>query len=151
MNKLSHSWQLGQSSKYGDMGQMSILWVQSVLSIDIVTFSTRTYCCRVYWIWLFVPYWVFERCVVDCIGRGLSTHWLMIFPRTWSMTKNIRLEISPKTFFFTQDHVLMVNVNYRGTFHVWGNVPLNRCWWRPMLALDLLSLFTTVLLPRWRI
>ena len=75
INKLSHSWQLGQASKYGDMGQMSILWVQSVLSIDIVTFSTRTYWCRVYWIWLFVPYWVFEKCVVDCIGRGaFHTH-----------------------------------------------------------------------------
>ena len=151
INKLSHSWQLGQASKYGDMGQMSILWVQSVLSIDSVTFSTRTYWCRAYWIWLFVPYWVFEKCVVDCIGRGLSTHWLMIFTRTWSMTKKpvttnlsaIMLAISPKTFFFTADHVLMVNVNYRETFHVWGNVPLNRCWWRPMLALDLLSLFTT--------
>ena len=75
INKLSHSWQLGQSSKYGDMGQMSILWVQSVLSIDSVTFSTRTYWCRAYWIWLFVPYWVFEKCVVDCIGRGaFHTH-----------------------------------------------------------------------------
>ena len=84
-------------------------------------------------------------------GFPHTLHWLMIFPRTWSMTKKtvttnlsaIILAISPKTFFFTADHVLMVNVNYRETFHVWGNVPLNRCWWRPMLALDLLSLFTT--------